>query len=75
MVHYKNAIGKLLFPLIYVYFQSYLCLPLYAVLLHFFHLKCFQSGIYIYRPVGPGVKSMHIAVDVTLENVYTFHNK
>lgn len=47
MVHYKNGIGKLLFPLIYVYFQSYLCKPLYAVLLHFFHLKCFQSGIYI----------------------------
>lgn len=47
MIHYKNDIGKLLFPLIYVYFQSYLCLPLNAVLLHFFHLKCFQSGIYI----------------------------
>ena len=34
-----------IFILIHVYFQSYLCLPLDAVLYPFFHVLCVQSGI------------------------------
>ncbi len=41
-----------IFILIHVYFQSYLCLPLDAVLFSFFMYYVFKVA---YRPDGPGV--------------------
>lgn len=63
----RNANSMVLMEALFLYIQSYLCLPLDAVLLFFsfFMYNVFKVS-YTCRPGGQGVKFMLIVVDITL---------